>query len=432
MELNFEFRPWQKEILENMGRFTALMIARRSGKSWFCVAFVVLKAILAEKGKREMFAYFANAYDQVEDIAWDLMVDFLKDFPGVTFNKRKLRIKFKHNGAQIALFSGKTIEQRRGLSLSGVVIDEAADATPDSYNKVLRPALADKLGWAMVVSTPKRANWFTELFYKWEQAREDGDTAYYARKMDVYEAAALLPQEIERERNEKSVADFAQEYLCDPDQDVSTTYYLELIHRADEQGRIGEFAYNPSFPVHCSFDLGRDGTSVWFFQLPAPNKIHLIDHWEYQNASMDRIFNMLHGKGYVYGIMVLPHDASQTKISQEESIAGLFKNQGFRLIGRDKGVLERSNVDEGIALAQQKLAICYFDKVKCAAGLQSLKDYRADVDKHTKIMLAKPKHDKSSHAADSFRYLVKSLNYLNPRRPRSEYILEADYDELDF
>ncbi|MBM4020197.1 MAG: hypothetical protein FJ288_18070, partial [Planctomycetes bacterium] len=52
----------------------------------------------------------------------------------------------------------------RGFGFQGVVIDEAASIPADVWHYVLRPTIAQTLGWAAFVSTPKGRNWFYDLF----------------------------------------------------------------------------------------------------------------------------------------------------------------------------------------------------------------------------------------------------------------------------
>ncbi len=35
---------------------------------------------------------------------------------------------------------------------------------PEAWNQALQPALADRKGWALFISTPAGRNWFWELF----------------------------------------------------------------------------------------------------------------------------------------------------------------------------------------------------------------------------------------------------------------------------
>jgi hypothetical protein len=59
----------------------------------------------------------------------------------------------------------------RGRSLAGVVLDEAAFMDAEVWFEVIRPALADKQGWALFISTPDgTASWFYDL---WCYCQED-------------------------------------------------------------------------------------------------------------------------------------------------------------------------------------------------------------------------------------------------------------------
>ena len=59
---------------------------------------------------------------------------------------------------------------------------------------------------------------------------------------------------------------------------------------------------------------------------------------------------------------------------------------------------------------------CWFDAHRCARGIDALKLYRAEVDERradpsgNSVVEARPVHDWTSHAADSFRYLALTLD----------------------
>jgi phage terminase large subunit len=53
-----------------------------------------------------------------------------------------------------------------------VVLDEFADMDPRAWSEVIRPALADRKGWACFIGTPKGRNAFWEVY---ERARQPDD-----------------------------------------------------------------------------------------------------------------------------------------------------------------------------------------------------------------------------------------------------------------
>jgi phage terminase large subunit len=69
---------------------------------------------------------------------------------------------------------------------------------------------------------------------------------------------------------------------------------------------------------------------------------------------------------------------------------------------------------DGINAARTVFPNCYFDREKCADGLQSLRHYRYDVDPDTGQFSRTPLHDQYSHAADALRYMALSTQSKKP------------------
>lgn len=67
------------------------------------------------------------------------------------------------SGGNITVKTAENPDSLRGSGLDGLVVDEAAFIAHDVWKNQLRPALADKQGWAMLMSTPNGKNWFEKL-----------------------------------------------------------------------------------------------------------------------------------------------------------------------------------------------------------------------------------------------------------------------------
>jgi phage terminase large subunit len=70
------------------------------------------------------------------------------------------------------------------------------------------------------------------------------------------------------------------------------------------------------------------------------------------------------------------------------------------------------------------------------AGLEALRQYRADFDERTKAFKDKPRHDWTSHAADAFRYLAMAWRKrANPKsippKPLFKPLDEITWDESE-
>jgi hypothetical protein len=100
----------------------------------------------------------------------------------------------------------------RGFGFRGLVIDEAASIPRDVWHYVLRPTIAQTLGWAVFVSTPKGRNWFYDLFTRGLDPTEkdyvsltfpsNASPFFPAREWD--EAKRSLPEDV-----------FRQEYMAE-------------------------------------------------------------------------------------------------------------------------------------------------------------------------------------------------------------------------
>ena len=104
-----------------------------------------------------------------KDIAWKVMKSLVPNEWISVKNESDLKLELT-NGSQIELKGTENAMALRGRSLGGVVMDEAAFMDSGVWFEVIRPALADKQGWALFISTPEgTASWFYDL---WQFADE--------------------------------------------------------------------------------------------------------------------------------------------------------------------------------------------------------------------------------------------------------------------
>jgi hypothetical protein len=99
----------------------------------------------------------------------------------------------------------------RGVRLDGLVLDEVSQIKKELWIDVCQPALSDRLGWAIFISTPSGINLFSELYYKALEEPKDWSAARYT----VYDTESIHPDEVTRLKRDMSETSFAREYLCD-------------------------------------------------------------------------------------------------------------------------------------------------------------------------------------------------------------------------
>ena len=67
-------------------------------------------------------------------------------------------------GGAITVRSADDPDSLRGSGYDGVVLDESAFCLEETWTQAIRPTLADRQGWAILISTPRGLNWFHRLF----------------------------------------------------------------------------------------------------------------------------------------------------------------------------------------------------------------------------------------------------------------------------
>lgn len=190
-------------------RFGVVVCHRRMGKTVFGVA-TLIHAALKFQGSDGQFGYIAPYYKQAKKVSWDYFKKLAYNIPGVHFYESDLRVAFP-NGSEIHLFGGDNPDALRGMYLDGCVIDEVADARPNLWGEVIRPALSDRIGWAVFIGTFKGVD---KLYEMYQMAQET--KGWFTRVFPATETGVIPDEELESARAEMTKAQYAREFLCDP------------------------------------------------------------------------------------------------------------------------------------------------------------------------------------------------------------------------
>ncbi len=158
----------QEGPIESPARFKVWRWGRRAGKTRgaFFAACVGHGAKPNGRGFLEggEIIWVARDYPN-SDVIW--RKEILKRFankPQFNVNKQDRRVTCEANGGTLTICSADNIDSVRGGDWDGVIVDEAAHQDLDgTWNEVIRPGLADRLGWAIIMSTTKTASYFNGL-----------------------------------------------------------------------------------------------------------------------------------------------------------------------------------------------------------------------------------------------------------------------------
>lgn len=402
IRLAYAPRPVFAPYHDRTQRWACIVAHRRCGKTVACINDEIRRAVTLTLPYGR-YAYVAPFLAQAKEVAWDYLRRYAQPIV-VDKNEGELWVELI-NGARVRIHGADNPDRLRGGYLDGAILDEYADMRPSVWGEIIRPMLADRQGWATFIGTPKGRN---EFFKKWEESRDE--TRWFRQMLRASETGILAQEELEDARKDMTPEQYEQEFECSFDAAILGAYFGKEIAEAERAGRICEVKYDPSLPVHTVWDLGKGvNMAVWFFQV-AFNEVRIIDHEEGSHSdALPELVAILEGKPYRYGNDYVPHDARAVEIgSGRTRIESLFKLRRKPVLVPDHKVMD------GINAARLMTRHCWFDREKCADGLEALRQYRAEYDEKAKVFKDIPKHDWASHSADAYRYLAMSWRMIAP------------------
>lgn len=417
-------RPLQAELHRQLDqqRFVVAVCHRRFGKSVLAVNQLIKGALTCGR-QRPRFAYIGPTYTQAKTAVWDYVQYYSRPVPDVTFNQAELRADYP-NGGQVRLYGADNPDSLRGIYLDGVVLDEYGLMSAKTFSEVIRPALSDRLGWALFIGTPNGKNQFYDLVYgtkEWVGAKADPAWAFAEYKAS--QTNVVSADELAKARTVMTPDEYAQEYECSFEASVKGAIYAREMEEARTAGRLSVVPHDATLPVDTDWDLGiGDAMSVWFSQSArGSGQVRLIDYYEASGEGFPHYASVLASKGYVYGTHWAPHDIAVRELGSGKSRLEVAASLGlrFEVTPRIHGA-QGIEVEEGIAAARLFLGRCYFDAVKCKPGIEALMHYRRDYNQRLNEFKATPVHDWASHGADAFRGLA--VRHQEPREKRSHTV----------
>ncbi len=208
-----QHRAWQRSALAGMtrSRNSVVVAHRRAGKTEIVAVRLLLAALgLRREHPAPFFGYVAPFLNQAKAVAWDRLKHYCRKIPRTVINESELTVRLV-TGSAIRIFGADYPDRLRGLGFDGVVMDEVAQMRPETWPEVIRPALADRGGWAAFIGTPKGQNIFYELY----QTAVADPANWFAGLYRADQTGVLPADELARLRAEMGSDIFAQEFLCD-------------------------------------------------------------------------------------------------------------------------------------------------------------------------------------------------------------------------
>lgn len=171
-----------------------------------------------------------------------------------SFNKKggAMFIEFPWR-TRIEVRSASHPESLVGEGLDGVILAEAAKHKRETWERFIRPALADKRGWATFTTTPEGQNWVYNMFRlgqnprysdyeSWQFPSWANTTIYPEGRQDP--EILLLERTTSREWFEQEIAASFKSYVG------------QIYSEWDEEYHVKEVKFNPAWPNYIAFDWG--------------------------------------------------------------------------------------------------------------------------------------------------------------------------------
>jgi len=249
----------QRLFHDSKARFKIPVCGRRFGKTWMGAREVEPLLMLPNKH----VWIVGPTYDLGEKefrVIWDDMIVKLglgrEKTVRKTFNKRAgdMAIYFPWN-TRLEVRSADRPETLVGEKLDYVIMSEAAKHSKETWDRFIRPALADNRGSATFSTTPEGQNWIHDL---WQLGRNPLFEDYDSWRFPAWENNILYPggrEDPEIMLMERTMPGewFLQEIAAD-----FTSFMGKIYGEWDEVTHVlrERYVYNPAWKNYIAFDWG--------------------------------------------------------------------------------------------------------------------------------------------------------------------------------
>lgn len=295
----------------------------------------------------------------------------------------------------------------RGASPYGIYLDEWAECDPQAL-AILRPIVEENGGFFRFLTTPKGKNHVYKQLMS-QRGKPDWGVHYLtATETTVFtpvQLATILQENIDLYGPELGRGLFEQEYLCTFETVTPGSYYIDILLKLEQTGRMMGILPMETEPVYAAFDLGwDDATAIWYVQVMKDGAIHVIGYDEIRKATTADLIKILREKSWSYGALLLPHDGAHHEQTSGQTAESILTRHGFLCyvapnLGANAEVAQ-------IAGVRTILPRCVFNPTACERGITCLKSYHNKYKSDTDSWSPRAVHDWSSHGAKAFATLA--------------------------
>lgn len=420
VELDYTPYEYQANIHTSPLRFACIVGGRRVGKSKMALMELVKHCLETPKATAW---WVGPTITMAREVGWEEFKEYAQDLaPAIkSMHETLLTVRFK-NGSMIAFKGADNERSLRGRGLTYLVIDEAAFIEPEIWTRALRPALSDRQGKAILISTPNGRNWF------YNQA-----AFAYAADAWLYEHwptqlnPLITEEELIEAANTVSEMDFRQEYLAEFITKEGMVYDKFSDENIIEEG-------SPSlhdFEIYLGIDFGYANPTAICFMAVDPYKDEVIqfDEIYVSRTDIEQIQNLILEKLTYHHLSPISVKeiftdpaGNAAELSSGISPVDFLRQGDFRWHVSNRG----SEIAPGIAMVRSYICNAngnrrYYITSNCKETIRSLSGYTytKQSQKYETIKEEALKDGVHDHMADAIRY------FFTNRFDKSKWIAET-------
>lgn len=208
--LNFNMFDWQRVVLSDKKRFHVCVAGRRCGKTRMSVITLVIKALECPTTEGAVL-YAAPTLSQARVLVWDLLCELGRPvIAKINISTSEITLV---NGVKIYVRGADSPDSLRGMKLYYAVLDEFKDHKHATWSTIVRPALADMKGGALIIGTPESGpSEFREMYDRGQN--DDPKSEWKSWHLTTLDNPLIDPAEIEEAKQSMSTQAFNVEFMA--------------------------------------------------------------------------------------------------------------------------------------------------------------------------------------------------------------------------
>jgi len=357
----------QKTISQCDSRFRVVVAGRRFGKSFLSINEI---AKFARFPKRNVW-YVAPTYRMTKQIILDPLKTELQRVRWIKkINESDLTITLV-NDSKISLRSADNPDSLRGSSLDAIILDEFAYIKEKVWTEVLRPALSDRQGHALFITTPSgTSNWAYDMYMRGLDPNEEQWASF---QYTTLEGGFVTAEEIEQARKDLDSRTFQQEYCATFESYGNRVYYA---FDRNENIRPYTEAIPNQIDIGMDFNVGQMSATLFARK---GNLIHAFDEISLLSSNTHELVEEIRTRYPNQRITVYPDPAGaarKTSAGSGVTDHSILRNAGFTV----KVPNSHNPVRDGINAVNSKLCSAtgqrtYFIDPRCKKTIESLEKH---------------------------------------------------------